>query len=819
MSEHKPPSDAAPVPLAEPTGDRRGTDATRRILDDCRGIVDATLLDRAAEVLNEVVAAATRTREESQVRNARALALHARALSQAYRDGVHAAYDAAVAVFTGVRPASAGAGVALSLVDMGQSDLSSQIDQWAARVRGLVHEPLAAVFQRLQGLAPDAELPERHSPFAPALYFETLAHALQSVVPVPEELAALLRHLPAALAPELSATYEAIDRLLASRGLVPVLAGGGHRPVPPLRGAPETPALALQVTVPGGIEAGHADAPAQAPAPTGSAPVLRGARAGAHAPPAAPADPDDQPDVPGLAEYARLQAQLGINAAILTEAALKGAPADAAAPAAALVQAMYAAQRLDAEFVAAWVAPADAAKPRRAEVPERIGTREYGRRMVGLAVQPLHKITIQLVARLFTRLEIDVLVPEALRGLLGALRFPFLEVALVDPSVLVRADHPARRFLNAAGRTAVGWNDAGPQGPAYAQALRAAVQGVVRAPGGAPAAFADALESFTAFLAQQDASPPEALVKAREALRIAEERESRAVEIAALLRDVLEGAPLDDTLRRFVLEVWPRALVAAADREAQRPGRLRRLLDIVPDLVWSVQPGARGADRKRLAETIPTVLADLRAGLHLLRWPDDKVQELLDHLMPLHAAALALPEAGAAAPAPAAHGSFSASTVRIRLDGFQVEALAAPLHERPFTVLEEAVQHTLKRQRSGVSHRWVRSAQAPRAGAPDPAQAEAAIARWRPGTWFDLRIGTDRARVCLDGFTASHSLALFCPAIGETRYSLSHASLVTYLRRGWIAPVEPAPLLARAFRRTLADLKRSVEASGVAAGG
>ena len=381
---------------------------------------------------------------------------------------------------------------------------------------------------------------------------------------------------------------------------------------------------------------------------------------------------------------------------------------------------MYAAQRLDAEFVAAWVAPADAAKPRRAEVPERIGTREYGRRMVGLAVQPLHKITIQLVARLFTRLEIDVLVPEALRGLLGALRFPFLEVALVDPSVLVRADHPARRFLNAAGRTAVGWNDAGPQGPAYAQALRAAVQGVVRAPGGAPAAFADALESFTAFLAQQDASPPEALVKAREALRIAEERESRAVEIAALLRDVLEGAPLDDTLRRFVLEVWPRALVAAADREAQRPGRLRRLLDIVPDLVWSVQPGARGADRKRLAETIPTVLADLRAGLHLLRWPDDKVQELLDHLMPLHAAALALPEAGAAAPAPAAHGSFSASTVRIRLDGFQVEALAAPLHgdrspcsRRPCSTRSSASARAcpipLGTQRPGAARRCPRS--------------------------------------------------------------------------------------------------------------
>jgi len=800
-----PQSDAVPVPAPAGPADRRAADSTRRLLEDCRAIIDGMVLDRGADILNDIVAAASRTREESQVRNARTLSLHVRALVEAYRGRLHAAFDESVAAFVGTGPATVGAAATLSLVELGQSDLSSQIDQWSARLRGLVEGPLAGVLQRLQSLAPDAEMPERQSPFRPSLFLEALVHVMEGVVPEPGELAGLLRHVPAALAPELSGAYEGVERLLESRGLLPLPPGGGtHRSAP--RSAHAAPALSLQSTVMGMPEQPFAE-----PAPVAPSAPAGPARAGAHA--AALPDPDDQPDAHGLADYASLQAQLGINASILTDAALKGASADSAAPAAALVQAMHAAQRLDAELVAAALAATDGgADPARPALPERIGSREYSRRLVGLAAQPLHKLTIQFVGRLFTRLEIDVLVPEPMRALLGALRFPFLELALADPSVLARGDHPARRLINTAGRSAVGWMDAAPDGPAYADALGAAVQTVVRAPGSAAAAFAVALESFTAFLAQREASPSESLVKAREALRIAEERESRAVGVAAFLAGVLEGAPLDDTLRRFLLEVWPRALVAAADREVQRPGRLRRLLDIVPDLVWSVQPGVRAADRRRLADTIPSVLADLRAGLHLLRWPDDKVQELLDHLMALHAAALAAAPPGAEAAA--VPGSFPASTVRIRLDGFRVEALAPAPRERPFAVLEEAVQHTLRRQRSGVSHRWVRSTQAPRPGAPDPAHAEAAIARWREGTWFDLRIGADRARVRLDSFTASRTLALFCPALGDTRYSLSHASLVTYLRRGWIAPVEPMPLLSRAFRRTLADLKRAAEAAG-----
>jgi len=86
-----PQSDAVPVPAPAGPADRRAADSTRRLLEDCRAIIDGMVLDRGADILNDIVAAASRTREESQVRNARTLSLHVRALVEAYRGRLHAA--------------------------------------------------------------------------------------------------------------------------------------------------------------------------------------------------------------------------------------------------------------------------------------------------------------------------------------------------------------------------------------------------------------------------------------------------------------------------------------------------------------------------------------------------------------------------------------------------------------------------------------------------------------------------------------------------------------------------------------------------------
>jgi len=236
----------------------------------------------------------------------------------------------------------------------------------------------------------------------------------------------------------------------------------------------------------------------------------------------------------------------------------------------------------------------------------------------------------------------------------------------------------------------------------------------------------------------------------------------------------------------------------------------------VPDLVWSAQPLASAADRKRLVDGIPAVLVTLRQGLHLIQWPEDRQKRLFDELMQSHAVVLRGSDAPGAPEATPAAPTFSVSTVRIRLDGFAMETLPRTARDQPLDIVDEAVRHVLRARGSGVSHQWAREGDVPAFGTLGAEEAEAQIARWAGKTWFHVRIGGAMTRARLECLTARGAIALFSSRRADALYSISRASLVTYLRAAWIVPAEPVPLLARAFRTVLMDLRRSSVAKAAA---
>ena len=809
-----PPAAVGSTPAAR---DPERVRLAEQLLEQCWDLVADTFLSRAADIFNEVATAAVRSGDEVQVRCARMLSIQGKALGQALRGALHTAYEGGVAAFLGKESAPSWHQSVLSLVEIDASDLSSQVDQAINRLRHLVEEASAGPTLRLQTLAGERALHEADSPLRPGVFLEAIAESLSSVISAPSDVATIVRHVPVAIEPPLSATYAAINRFLDSKGIAPasaVRAAPVQRNIGPATIRAEVPAslAALSSNAEPGVTSSNAAglAPRRSGAKASSSGRAGhgrvGAAAGANAGVAAGTARDEQL----LVEYARLQALAGVNASSLVDtansasrSAAMGQEASVVPPSSQLVDAMIASQRQDAQHMSA-------NEQKREPGQEPIGTREHSRRLIALTTHPVHKLTIQLVARLFTRMERDRLVPGPVRALLFYLRFPALEVALADPSIFVRSDHPARRLIDAIGSASIGWSADGTvnviANKRFLQQVRTAVQFVLHSPGEAASAFAQASAQFSAFLTSDSMPEDDTLAAARAALREAEQREIRTIDVAAFLREVLEGAQLDDYLRNFLLRVWARVLVEAAAREAQEPGLVRRLLNAIPDLAWSVQPLGNPMDRKRLIDTIPAVLGSLRDGLRLIDWPAKKNQALLDHLMRAHSHVFKATEAPAA-------GAFSVSTVRIRLDGFRIEpASGSPRGER-FDVLEEAVHHVLAQGGSGVLHQWIEADNAPPLTAYDAAQAEQLVAQWHEKMWFDLRVDETLARVRLECFTPSRALALFSSARGDSLYSLSHASLITYLRCSRITPAEPMPLVLRALRTVLADLERSSKAA------
>ena len=811
----------APKPAANSGPTSAGPDAERDrqaeiLLEHSWEIVCETLLSRLGDVYNDAVSAALRSGDETQVRCARAVARQIKTLTHAYRGILRSKFDEATAVLLGKRPAHAKPKSGLSLMELDESDLANQLGQLTARLRNSVQVPFATLLQRLQALVgSEHELQEADTPLRPGMFLEALSENVSSVIPSHGEAAALLRHIPGAIESPLIATYEAINRFLESKGIAPATVV--HRT--PVKRAVPPPTIRAELPAALDALASSADSlspPAQAPGPvrpavkTSSPTRVAAQRAAGFAPLAR----HDSGAVAGeslMLEYARLQALVGVNASSLVEAAHNaalGREGSAAQLPSKLSDLMMAAQRLDAEYLAGRQRQAGLEmEPGQAPVTELVGTREYSLRLVAAAAHPLHKLTIQLVARLFTRIERERLVPAPIRALLMFLRFPLLEVALADAGVFVRSDRPARRLIDAIGSSSIGWTAEGATHRRYLQQVRATVQYILHSPGEAASAFAQALEHLASFLAENASQDADRFAKAKSALQEAEAREIHAGEVSAFLSEVLEGAQMEPYLRDFLLRIWARVLVEAAARESQHPGLLRRLLGVVPDLVWSVQPLANPTERKRLVDTIPAVLGTLRDGLRLIRWPDVKLHEMLNHLMQAHSRALKGSDLAPTAP------SFSVSTVRIRLDGLRIGQVSTAPQEGPIHVLDEAVHEVLTASGSGVSHQWIRDQSTPVFGALDAIQAEELVGGWKEKTWFELRVGDATTRVCLEWTTPGRSMVLFSSAAGDSLYSLSRESLITYLRASWITPTETSPLLERAFRLVLADLDRLSKAA------
>ncbi len=103
---------------------------------------------------------------------------------------------------------------------------------------------------------------------------------------------------------------------------------------------------------------------------------------------------------------------------------------------------------------------------------------------------------------------------------------------------------------------------------------------------------------------------------------------------------MFEGVQIESYLRDFLLDTWVKVLVAATLRERTQPSFAKKFRDIVPDLVWSVQPKIDPDERKRLVKTIPAVLSTVREGLAVIDLPAAQAQDFFSRLMGSHAQAV-----------------------------------------------------------------------------------------------------------------------------------------------------------------------------------
>jgi hypothetical protein len=279
-----------------------------------------------------------------------------------------------------------------------------------------------------------------------------------------------------------------------------------------------------------------------------------------------------------------------------------------------------------------------------------------------------------------------------------------------------------------------------------------------------------------------------------------------SINAAIGIRRAFDGVQLESYLREFLLNTWVKVLVAATLRERSTPEFAKRFRDMVPDLVWSVQPKINPDDRKRLVKTIPAVLNTVREGLQLIEYPPSQTQDFFSRLMGSHAQAVKALEVAYGAPPP-----VDAGMIKKRLD--EVKIVEPPADE----VFEEhlTIPASVVRSAAAANHAEVNVLDSPPTVAPEEMipveqlsddQIDAMIENWERGSWFDLYTGQQVERVRLRWTSPRRNFYLFTSAETGKAHSLAPVVLRGYVRAGRIRTAESTPLFERAVGNLMRDL-------------
>jgi hypothetical protein len=262
-------------------------------------------------------------------------------------------------------------------------------------------------------------------------------------------------------------------------------------------------------------------------------------------------------------------------------------------------------------------------------------------------------------------------------------------------------------------------------------------------------------------------------------------------------------------LRDFLLGPWVRALVVAAERDGEESPLVERLRQLVPDLIWSVQPKLERPQRQRLLQMIPALLAGLRTGLQLIEHPPAEVSAFFGRLMTSHAQSVKAFEIAKTGRADV----VDTVALQRRLLNVHLTQAGERGEEGPIVVPAEALRAAVSRGGLDLDVVAPLSQQPTKKTDVDPStQGFATYSELnvlQVGAWYELDYHDRREQVQLRWISPRKTVWLFTASGRTSGFSFGPDVLTGYLKLGKLKPIERAPL----FQRAVEDLVTSFDAS------
>lgn len=274
-------------------------------------------------------------------------------------------------------------------------------------------------------------------------------------------------------------------------------------------------------------------------------------------------------------------------------------------------------------------------------------------RLRDCAASPAQVAVVDVVAAIFDYVIDDRRLPEVAKPLVWRLQQPAVALSLLDPAYLGDDPRSLRRLVEHFGAITTAFSEDIARGSELYRRLETvvrAVEIVTSALQARSAVMAQQVEKEYSRAARSVGQLIERVVRERRALeetpgrrnrrdyarRPDHERERQVTErLLAMLGERLDRHEAPESVRDFVVNVWLRHLRTAMLRNGEDSADFRVSLQVVDDLLWSLD-GRERRSRRELAQRIPPLIRLMTQGVREIGAKDDEFKSFFDELFLIH---------------------------------------------------------------------------------------------------------------------------------------------------------------------------------------
>lgn len=408
-----------------------------------------------------------------------------------------------------------------------------------------------------------------------------------------------------------------------------------------------------------------------------------------------------------------------------------------------------------------------------------------------------HEDVIDMVSLLFDFVARDEALPAVTQASLSRLQMPYLRMALMEPELFARPDHPARLLLNALSEAAK--SDPASLDDATSVSIAREIDSVVERLATEHSAdrhrFEEEAVAFQAFLdnAFKRTSSRERRLADAEAGRARLEEARRTV--ASLVRPVAEDCRLPEWLNLLLLRPWANALVLWWLRHGEDSSQYRAGKHWTLEIKGLAQMQAGPLVRTHLNQRWPTLKAVWMDGLKTASMPPEDIERWTQALQRWLAE-----KAHAISQAQQAAGSHSQvlEALAVKLQPVELpstEALTVPLVPPPPSPPVVA----------GGQEEISANEESDRQTAPDEGFEVRPIV---VGTWVERIDGDVAVRIKLVWVSPYTRRGLFVNGAGQKDCELLVSDFESLQRSGALRVIPDVPLFDRAMGSIVRRLRR-----------